>query len=138
MAGIAVPTVGLLVALMVFTITRLVYHVPLPIERLLVFPMALVPNLFGIWNMAYVFLRSRRHLAIGPHGALLPIVLAPLGFAVARASDLVVVTPGGLLYFDAITLSYGILAAVFPIVVFVYYLVWKNLVGFLNELLGIA
>ena len=40
--------------------------------------MALVPNLFGLWNMFYLWLRPRPHLPIGLHGALLPFVLAPL------------------------------------------------------------
>lgn len=138
MAGIFAPTLGLLVALTVFTITRLVYHVPIPIERVLVFPMALVPNLFGIWNMLYVLLRSRRHLPIGIHGAALPFLIAPLGFTVARALGVVIVTSTGLLYFNVLTIPYSILATLFPIGVVVYYLVWKHVVGFLNELLGIA
>ena len=54
MAGIAVPTVFLLVIMSVVCIFRFVYNVPIPIVRVIVFPMALVPNLFGLWNMFYV------------------------------------------------------------------------------------
>ena len=51
MAGIVAPSLGLLIALTVFILTRLVFHVPIPIERVIIFPMALVPNAFGIWNI---------------------------------------------------------------------------------------
>jgi hypothetical protein len=50
MAGIVAPSFGLLVALTVFIVTRLVLQVPIPIERVIIFPMALVPNAFGLWN----------------------------------------------------------------------------------------
>ncbi len=138
MAGITVPTAFLLVALTAFSIARFVYQVPLPIERVIVFPMALIPNLFGAWNILYVALRSRRHLPIGFHGALLPFVLAPIGFIFASSLGFLTVTPHGLVYFGLLTVPYLLLGVVFPIVVVVYYLVWKYLVGFLNGLLGIA
>ena len=59
MAGIVVPTAFLLVGMTAFTLARFVFEVPVPIERVVVFPMALIPNLFGVWNMLYVGLRSR-------------------------------------------------------------------------------
>src|SRR5260370_40032558 len=77
MAGIFTPRLFLLVALTVFILTRLVFQLPVPIERVIVFPMALVPNLFGLWNILYVW--SQRRLPIGFHGALLPVIMAPLG-----------------------------------------------------------
>jgi RNA polymerase sigma-70 factor (ECF subfamily) len=40
-------------------------NVPIPIERVIVFPMALIPNLWGFWNMLYVWLRQhRKHFRI--------------------------------------------------------------------------
>ena len=138
MAGIAVPTVFLLVILTVFCVARFVYRVPVPIERVIVFPMAIVPNLFGLWNIVFVALRSRRHLPIGLHGALLPIVLAPLGFALATSLGFLAATHEGLVWFDALRVPYALFGVIFPIVVVVYYLVWKHLVGFFNEVLGIA
>ena len=86
MAGIVVPTAFLLVAMTVFTLARFVFEVPVPIERVVVFPMALIPNLFGVWNMLYVGLRSRSPLSIGAHGALLPFVIVPLGLTLGRCS----------------------------------------------------
>src|SRR4029077_13052359 len=72
MAGIVVPTLGLLVALSAFVTLRLILHFPVPIERAIAFPMAIVPNLWGVWNMLYVRLRQSRHWRIGAHGLLLP------------------------------------------------------------------
>ena len=137
-AGIAVPTMLLLVAMSVFSVTRYVYKIPIPIERVIVFPMALVPNLFGVWNMLYVWLRPRRHLPIGFHGALLPFVLAPIAFTIATSLGFLGVTPRGFVWFQAITLHYSFAATGFLCALIIYYLVWKHLVGFFNELLGIA
>ena len=53
LAGIAVPTVFLLVGMTAYTVIRYVYAVPIPIERVIVFPMAAVPNAWGLWNVLY-------------------------------------------------------------------------------------
>jgi hypothetical protein len=138
MAGIVVPTMLLLVAMTVFIVARLIYRIPIPIERVLVFPMAIVPNLFGVWNMLYVLLRPRRHLPIGFHGGLLPLLLAPIGFTIATSLGFLAVTPRGFVLFEAITIHYPFVATGFLCGLIFYYLVWKHLVGFFNELLGIA
>src|SRR3974390_3606261 len=80
MAGISVPTPLLLVALTLFSIARFVYNVPIPVERVIIFPMAIIPNLFGVWNVLYLASRSRTHLPLGIHRALLPFILSPTGF----------------------------------------------------------
>jgi len=129
MAGIVVPTVLLLIALTAFSVVRLAYRVPVPIERLMVFPMALVPNLWGVWNILFVALRSRRHLPLGIHGALLVFLLAPVGLTLAKLLDIWIVTPK----FIA-----SVFPIVFPVGLIVYYLAWKYVVGFFNEVLGIA
>jgi hypothetical protein len=138
MAGIVVPTVFLLVAMTVFVMTRLVYHVPVPIERVIVFPMALVPNLFGAWNVLYLWLGPRHRLSIGVHGALLPFLVAPLGLALVSALGFLTAKPAGWALFDSVTITYSLAATVFPVIVAVYYLVWKHLVGFLNRVVGLA
>ena len=138
MAGIVVPTMLLLVAMSVFFVARYVYKIPIPIERVIVFPMALVPNLFGVWNIFYVWLRQRHHLSIGFHGALLPFVLAPIAFTVTTSLGFLAVSPRGLVLFQAITIHYSFVATGFLCTLIIYYLVWKHLVGFFNELLGIA
>jgi hypothetical protein len=85
MAGIVTPTIFFLVIATVFYMWRYVYDVPVPVERILIFPMAVVPNLWGVWNVLFVASHERTHLPIGVHGALLPLVLAPLGILLAHA-----------------------------------------------------
>src|SRR4029453_12668380 len=82
LAGICVPTIFLLVVATGFTFLRYVYNFPAPIERVIVFPMAVVPNVWGLWNILFVAWHRRLHLSLGLHGALLPFLLAPLGIAV--------------------------------------------------------
>jgi hypothetical protein len=124
MAGAVVPTMFLLVAMAAFTMARYVYDVPIAIERVIVFPMALIPNLWGLWNMLYVWLRGRCHVPIGMHGALLVVLIVPIGFSLAR-----------LLGFS---FPYHRLSMVGPAAALAaYYLIWKYLVNFLNQLLEI-
>jgi hypothetical protein len=127
MAGITVPSVLMVFALISFCVVRFSYHFPFPIERAMVFPLALVPPIWGLWNMLFVALRRRRYLPLGLHGAVIPLFVGPLGFAILRMSGL-----------DIPPLA----ATIFPFGVAVamagYYLVWKYLVGFLNELVEIG
>ena len=51
MAGIAIPTAFLLVIMTVFVTVHRFHHEPLPIDRVLVFPIAIAPNLWGAWNI---------------------------------------------------------------------------------------
>lgn len=138
MAGIAVPTPLLLVPLTAFVLARLVYDIPVPIERVIIFPMAIVPNLFGLWNVLHLVSRSRTHLPLGIHGALLPFLLAPLGFLLGVSFGVLQPTSGGLVKFGLITFHYIHIAMILPLVLVLYYLVWKYLVGFCNRVAGIA
>jgi len=124
MAGIALPTAFLLIVMTAFTIARYVCNIPLQIERVVVFPMAVVPNLWGIWNILYVALLWKR-ISIGVFGAALPILLAPAGYMMTR-----------LVGFSIPFLH--ILPFAFPIALIVYYLAWKYIVGSLNTIIGIA
>jgi len=125
MAGIVAPTLATVLALTAFCVARFVYRHPEPLERLLIFPMALAPNAWGLWNMLYVRLRTRRQFSIGLYGAGLVFVLMPLGFLVQKAVGLMIWKP-------------HLFAIGFPLALVVYYLVWKHVVGFFNELLGIS
>ena len=68
LAGIAVPTCFLLVIILpVYVYFRFYFEVPSqfvtglpgpPLERAIVFPMAVVPNAWGIWNMLHLALRA--------------------------------------------------------------------------------
>lgn len=137
LAGIAAPTALLLVGLAVFCVARFVYNVPAPIERVIVFPMAIIPNAFGAWNMLYVALRPHWHHSIGLHGAALPFFLAPIGFVLATSLGYLKLTEAGLVYFEIVRVPYWYLAFAPFIGIALYYLVWKYAVGFLNKLQGI-
>ena len=127
MAGIVVPTLALLIVMTVFTIARYVYHVPLAIERVIVFPMAVVPNLWGVWNILYVALLSRHHVSIGLFGALLPFLLAPGGYVVACMTGV-----------EIPAFLYAAFLYIFPVGLAIYYLAWKYLVASLNAIVGVA
>src|SRR5260370_20606836 len=127
LAGICVPTIFLLVVATGFTFVRYVYDVPVPIERVIVFPMAVVPNVWGLWNILFAAFHERLQLSLGLHGALLPILLAPLGIVVA-----------GLLNFSIPSFAAHVFPFAAPFALIIYYLAWKYLVGSLNEELGIV
>lgn len=133
MAGIVVPTVFLLVIMSVYAYNRYYFEVssqfviPLPsapLDRAILFPMAVVPNVWGVWNMIYLALRTRLRWSLGLHGAILPLLLMPAGFGLARSLDV----------FD-IQWAYALPMA--PVGMIIYYLAWKYLVGFLNREVGV-
>ena len=134
MAGIVVPTLFLLVVVTISAYHRYYFEVsnqfviPLPsspLERALLFPMAVVPNMWGLWNMLYLWLRSRFKLSLGAHGALLPVLLIPGGVLLSRV-------------FDIFTIQWQFALPMFPIGMGLYYLAWKYIVRLLNEEIGIA
>ena len=129
MAGIVVPTPLLLVSMTIFACFRFYLEVPSqfvlempawPLARAIVFPMAIVPNVWGLWNMLYLAIRPRVRLSPGLHGALLPLFLIPGGMALARSLDVF-----------GIQLRYAL--PIIPISMGIYYLAWKFLVGFPNK-----
>lgn len=138
LAGAFVPTLVLPVMLTVFIVVRLVLQFPVPIERGMVFPMALVPCLWALWNMLWIGSHSRTHLSIGAHGALLPIVLAPLGALVASVSGVFAATATGVSWFQSWHIPYVLIACGFVAALAGYYLVWKYVVGFVNRTLQIG
>lgn len=134
MAGIAVPTMFLLVIMSVDAYHRFYFEVPsqfvfglpaYPLERAVLFPMAIVPNAWGVWNMVHHALRFRGRLPIGLHGSLLVLLLLPAGVLLARQLDVF-----------SIQMQFALPMA--PIGMGVYYLAWKYLVGALNREMGIA
>jgi hypothetical protein len=137
MAGVVVPTVLLLVGVSVFIVARLMFHDLAPLERVLIFPLIIVPNAFGLWNMLYVVQRPRWHVPIGLHGAVLPFILAPIGFTIATSLGFLQITGARLTWFDIVSVPTWFLG-IAPFIAFTaYYLIWKYLVGFLNRVQGI-
>ena len=127
MAGITVPSAAMILALTGFCIVRLGLQFQVPIERALVFPMALVPNLWGVWNMLYVAVSRHRAVPIGIFGALVPLIIGPAGLAVVR----ILSVPVPHFVMNAFPLGLAL-------VIVGYYLMWKYVVGFFNRLLEIA
>jgi hypothetical protein len=134
MAGIVVPTLFLLV-LIAFGATHQYYFevpsqfvVPLPsrpLSRAIFFPMAVVPNAWGVWNMLYLAIRRWLRLPLGVFGALLVLVLIPGGAALARL-------------LDDFSIQLRFALPMIPVGMAVYYLAWKYLVGRLNVEVGVA
>jgi hypothetical protein len=134
MAGIVVPTLFLLVVVAVHAYQTVYFEVPsqfvlgypaLPLDRAFLFPMAVVPNAWGLWNMLYLALRSRVKVSLGVFGSLLVLILVPGGVALTRL-------------FDAFTIQMDLAVPMVPIGMLVYYLAWKYGVGALNAEMGIA
>lgn len=134
MAGIVVPTLFLLLVVAVDAYHHYYFEVPnqfviplsaRPLARAYLFPMAVVPNAWGLWNMLHLALGSRLRLPLGLHGAILVLLLIPGGVALARL-------------FDDFTIQMPFALPMVPIGMAVYYLSWKYLVGRLNAELGIA
>ncbi len=138
LAGIFVTTLILPLILTAFIVVRLVFQLPVPIERGLIFPMALVPAAWGLWNMLWLVSHERTHLAIGVHGAIFPFILLPIGATVAHCFGILSIGARSVTWFQAVQLPYALIGALFCCGVAAYYLVWKYIIGWLNRLLGIA
>ena len=134
MAGIVVPTLFLLVVAAVDASQKYYFEVsnqfviPLasrPLDRAILLPMAIVPNAWGLWNMLHLRLRPPVRLSLGAHGALLVIILIPVGIALARL-------------LEPFAIQWRFALPMLPVGMIIYYLAWKYAVGFLNEEMGIA
>ena len=125
MCGIFLPALFLLVAMFAFTMARYVYNVPIQIERIIVFPMAVIPNLWGLWNMLYVRVSENHRIPISIHGPVLVLLIAPAGFGIAK-----------LVGFEFPFHQLALIGV--PVAFAVYYLAWKYVVSFLNHVLEIA
>ena len=138
LAGAFVPTIALPLVLTGFIIFRLVLQVSIPIERGMIFPMALIPSLWALWNMLWLVSHMRTHLPIGLHGALLPLLLLPTGALAATCLGILTLGASGVIWFQSLHVQYALIAPLFVCVLGGYYLVWKYIVGFINRVLGIA
>jgi len=138
LAGVLVPNLILPLMLVAFIIIRLVLQVPFPIERGLVFPMALVPLLWGLWSMLWLASHQQTRLSLGIHGALLPFLLLPAGTLIARHLGVLELGAAQVTWFQAIHIPYAWIACGFLAALAGYYLAWKYIVGFVDRVLGIA
>ena len=70
--------------------------------------------------------------------AILGLTFLPMGFFLARWLGFLKTTSHGFVYFGVVEIHYVHVAALFPAVLIVYYLIWKYLIGFFNRVAGIA
>src|SRR4051812_793027 len=110
MAGTLVPTLVLPLLLAAFLVLRVGMQVSFPVERGLIFPMALVPALWGVWNILWQYSRERTHLPVGVHGAFLPPLMVPLGALIATRGGVLTVGVTAVTWFNAITVPYTLIA----------------------------
>lgn len=126
MAGITIPTIMLIFLITVFTIARYAFNLSNPIERMIVFPMAIVPNLWGLWNMLFLRLRRHGYLPIGFHGAILAVVQTTIALGLFKLID-----------FELPDFAWRAWPFAFPVIAIGFYIVWKHVISFFNTLLGI-
>lgn len=125
MAGVLLPSWFLLAVVVIgLGIIGIELESPALVERIIIFAMAVVPNLWGLWNMLYAGLGLKRRLPLGVWGALLPLVILPMGVALTRSLDVRILTP-------------AVVLEVAPVAIAVYYLVWKFVVAFFNRVVGV-
>jgi hypothetical protein len=122
MAGLVAPSV--VVLLVSLAVAAGFSRIRPDVVQVMLFPAAINPAAWGAWNALYVALPAHRRLPIGWHGAVLPLLLVPLGVALAH-----------LLHISFVTSWRA--AAVTPPVVVAYYVLWKYVVRFLNGVLEI-
>lgn len=124
LAGIALPT---MVIPLVIVGLAMQHPSPRPfdLEEVVIFPIGLAPNAWGLWNMLYARLRRHREVPIGVFGAALVLAIAPAAFGLQLALDKVVWTA-------------PLFAVGLPGALILYYLAWKHGVARLNDLLGIG
>jgi len=124
LAGIALPTMVVPVAVVGLALLHPTGHA-FHIEDVLIFPVGLVPNAWGLWNMLYVWLRGRREVPVGPYGAALVLLLVPAAFGIQLALGKMLWTP-------------GLVAIGLPMTLAGYYLAWKYVVARFNDVLGVG
>jgi hypothetical protein len=127
LAGIAIPTAFMLVVFSFFCVMRYWFRPDVPIERVIIFPLALVPNAWGLWNVLRLALPRPLRLPLGLHGAVLVALIMAAAYLIGRTIESYLPPH-----------FFQVVALFFPVAIIGYYLVWKYMVGFLNTLLGVT
>jgi hypothetical protein len=83
-------------------------------------------------------MHQRHAWKIGVHGAILPCLLAPLGFLVASLLSMLAVRGHSVVYFESVSIPYTAIAVGLVCAMVLYYVVWKYVVSFLNDAVGVA
>lgn len=124
MAGVTIPAVFMIGVMLVYVMARLVWELPVPVERVIAFPMAIVPNAWGLWNVLYLALHLNRRVPIGWFGAVLPLLLMPVGWQLSKAVG--------------VEIPFANLVPAVLAVAALYYVLWRYLVAALNRIVGLG
>ena len=124
LAGIALPTMLMPFVVVGLSLMHPAGH-PFAIEEVVIFPIGLAPNAWGLWNMLYVRLTRWRPIPAGVFGAALVAVILPGGLAIQMALGKMVWTV-------------DLVAIGLPVTLAAYYLAWKHVVSWLNDVLGVG
>ena len=138
LAGVFIPTLLFPVLITFLLVAKFAAQQPIPVERIVIFPLAFVPFLWGIWNVLWAATRNRTHLPLGLHGAILPFVLLPTGAVLAKCLGVIALGTHSVTWFQTIEIPYALIACGFVFALVMYYLVWKYIIGYVNRVLGIA
>jgi hypothetical protein len=138
LAGVFIPTLLFPVLITLLLVGKLVVTEPIPVERIVIFPLAFAPACWGLWNVLWVALRKFSNVPLGLHGAILPFLLMPAGAGLAKCLGIITLGAHSVTWFQAVEIPYALIACGFAFALVMYYLVWKYIIGFVNRVLGIA
>jgi len=86
----------------------------------------------------WVALRKFSNVPLGLHGAILPLLLMPMGTVLAKCLGIITLGAHSVTWFQAVEIPYWQIGCSFAFGLVMYYLVWKYIIGFVNRVLGIA
>jgi hypothetical protein len=138
LAGVLFPTLIFPLLITFLLVGKFVAQEPVPIERIVIFPLAFAPACWGLWNVLWVALRKFSRVPLGLHGAILPFLLMPMATVLARCLGVINLGSHSVTWFQAIEVPYAVIACGFAFALVMYYLVWKYIIGFVNRVLGVA
>lgn len=125
MAGLVPPSIIALLSYIAATVAHTFFNAALPpVEKGIMFPLVVVPNLWGIWNGLWAV--SSKRLPLGVHGALMPFLSFGLGAMAAKLLDIPITDQ----MIRMLPLSLAMSVAT-------YFLIWKYGVRYLNRIAGI-
>ncbi len=89
LGGVFIPTLVFPVLVTALAVGKYLCGMQFPVERIVIFPLAFMPVLWGLWNVFWVALRRIAQPSLGLHGAILPFLIMPIGATLARHLDVI-------------------------------------------------